>query len=347
MLHAAILSSSSLVIVPNLSGLTPSAANAALSAVGLSTGSTSSTSSGATSGNNGTVASQSVAAGSLVERYSSVGYTTYSYSPPPPPANPPVWVDSSIVNSFTKDTAYSDSVSATNGANYSWEQVGSVYPFWPDGVTISNSTGVISGTPTTAGQQYSFRIIAYNSGGTITSGTYSGTVGSPSGGGGGGQVGLSLGVTISTPTSPTSLSGSVFADNTTTGASYSVSLSTSAGSISPSSFVINGYQSTNTPFSVSGLSAGQTVTVTATSVGASASNTATTTNPPTVTYTYYFDIDLGQPSVPPNAELMTSGSKYTAQSGNITINAGSGCGTQTFFAFTSGTWYWICYRIPN
>lgn len=82
-------SSSSKVVVPNLSGMTPSQAIAALSTAELLVGTTSSTSSGATSSNNGLVASQTVAAGTLVERYSSVGYTIYSYSTPPPTSPPP------------------------------------------------------------------------------------------------------------------------------------------------------------------------------------------------------------------------------------------------------------------
>lgn len=88
MLNAAILSSSSLVVVPDLFGMTPSQAIAALSAAEILVGSTSTTSSGATSGNNGLIASQSVAAGSLVERYSSVGYATYYYVDPTPTTTP-------------------------------------------------------------------------------------------------------------------------------------------------------------------------------------------------------------------------------------------------------------------
>lgn len=91
MINVAVISASSAVEVPNLSGLTPSQALSILSAVELTVGSTSTTTSGANSSNNGTVASQSQPAGTMVERYSSVGYVTYDYqvSPPPPPPTPP------------------------------------------------------------------------------------------------------------------------------------------------------------------------------------------------------------------------------------------------------------------
>jgi hypothetical protein len=85
LLSAALFQNSSTVVVPNIVGLTPSQALTELTNVELTVGSTSSTTSGANSSNNGTIASQTVTAGSLVERYSSVGYTTYSYTAPQPP----------------------------------------------------------------------------------------------------------------------------------------------------------------------------------------------------------------------------------------------------------------------
>lgn len=89
-LYSALFQNSSTVVVPNIVGLTPSQALDALTAVELTVGTTSTTTSGANSSNNGTIESQTVTAGSLVERLSSVGYTTYSYSAPPPPDPPPV-----------------------------------------------------------------------------------------------------------------------------------------------------------------------------------------------------------------------------------------------------------------
>lgn len=193
MINVAVISGQSTTVVPNISGLTSSEALAALTAAELTVGSTSTTQSGADASNNGKVQSQDISFGTVVERYSSVGYTTYYYVPPVVP-DPPSWTDSSISNSFQSGTAYSDSVSATNGASYTWEYVDTgngttSSQFWPAGVTINNSSGAISGTPTTSGQLYSFRILAYNSGGTITSGNYAGTVAAASGGGGGGGGG--------------------------------------------------------------------------------------------------------------------------------------------------------------
>lgn len=275
-----------MVLVPDLSGLYSSAAQAAIAAAGLTVGSISSTSSGATSGNNGQVASSTPSSGTLVDYETSVSFVTYSYSPPQ--VDPPVWTDSAISNSFTQGSAYTDSVSATNGAAYTWEYVNSgngadPNAYWVQGITIQNSNGVISGTPTTAGQIYSFRIVAYNSGGTIYSQTYAGTVASSSGGGGGGGGSnpITLSVSITSKTT-TSVSGTATAQNTT-GAYGSISLSSSAGSISPSSFVYSGEAypgttTTSTSFTVTGLSPSQSVTVTASGGGAAPATATTTTN---------------------------------------------------------------------
>lgn len=92
MINVAVISSRSTVIVPNLSGLTSSQALAALSAVELTVGSTSTTTSGASSANTGQVSSQSVTAGTEVERYSSVGYVTYYYEGSPPTPAYGIWI---------------------------------------------------------------------------------------------------------------------------------------------------------------------------------------------------------------------------------------------------------------
>jgi len=82
-----VASSGSRVIVPNIVGLTTSAASTTLTAAGLTLGnSTGSTGTGATSENNGKIASQSVASGSAVDRGTTVTYTTYSYTPPCTPS---------------------------------------------------------------------------------------------------------------------------------------------------------------------------------------------------------------------------------------------------------------------
>lgn len=338
-----------MVLVPDLSGLSSSAAQSAITSAGLTVGSISSTSSGANSSNNGQVASSSPTAGTLVDYETSVSFVTYSYSPPP---EGPSWTDSSIVNSFTQGTAYSDSVSATNGAAYTWEYVdsgngASPSSYWVQGITIDNSSGAISGTPTMSGQTYSFRIVAYNGGGTIYSPTYSGTVGS-SGGGSGSSISVSI-----TSVTAYSMSGTVSYSNVT-GAYGSISISSSGGSINPTSMVYSGeaypgITTGSTSFTVLGLSPSTSYTVTASGSLTSTPGSATATTSPAAPepqYNYYFEYDLGTPMVPSNGELTASGSTYVSQAGNVTINAGTGCGSQTFYAFASGTWYWICYRVP-
>lgn len=90
MLNAGLFaSSSSLVIVPDLSGLSSSEALSALSNAELTIGVVTTTGSGANSSNNNKIASQAIVAGSLVERYSAISYSLYSYSAPPPPEPPP------------------------------------------------------------------------------------------------------------------------------------------------------------------------------------------------------------------------------------------------------------------
>ena len=87
MINVAVISASSAVIVPDLSGKTSAEVLAILTAAELTVGTTNTTTSGANGSNTGTVATQTIAAGTRVERYSSVGYSTYYYqaSPPPPP----------------------------------------------------------------------------------------------------------------------------------------------------------------------------------------------------------------------------------------------------------------------
>jgi hypothetical protein len=71
-------------VVPLLTGLSSSQAQSALTAVSLTVGSVTTTTSGATSGNNGTVESQSVAAGTVLNQEDSVSIVVYSYVPAPP-----------------------------------------------------------------------------------------------------------------------------------------------------------------------------------------------------------------------------------------------------------------------
>ncbi len=79
-----VASSWSRVIVPSIIGLSSTVANSTLTSANLSVGTVTTTTTGATSGNNGTVASQSLSAGSDAERSTSVSYVTYNYVEPPP-----------------------------------------------------------------------------------------------------------------------------------------------------------------------------------------------------------------------------------------------------------------------
>lgn len=74
-----VASSWSRVIVPNIVGLTALNASTQIISADLTVGTVTTTTTGATSGNNGTVASQSLSAGSDVERSTSVSYVTYNY----------------------------------------------------------------------------------------------------------------------------------------------------------------------------------------------------------------------------------------------------------------------------
>ncbi|MFM5968908.1 MAG: Ig domain-containing protein [Micrococcales bacterium] len=92
---------------------------------------------------------------------------------PPPPSYPPSWTDNTLAG-FQANVAYSDGVSATNmnyGGSYS-VSAGSL----PSGISLNSSTGAVTGTPTTAGQSYSFTITASNSYPPSISQTFSGTV---------------------------------------------------------------------------------------------------------------------------------------------------------------------------
>lgn len=111
-----------------------------------------------------------------------VGTTTYSGTdyitgtapacPPPPPTYPPGWSDNTLA-AFEATTAYSDGVSATN-MNYSGSYSVSSGSL-PSGISLNTSTGAVTGTPTTAGQSYSFTITAGNSYGSVSQ-AFSGTV---------------------------------------------------------------------------------------------------------------------------------------------------------------------------
>lgn len=80
----------------------------------------------------------------------------------------PTWTDQTLAG-FTVGTTYSDKVTASGATSYSVSS-GSL----PAGITLSSSTGTVSGKPTTAGS-YSFTIRASNTYGNITK-SFSGSV---------------------------------------------------------------------------------------------------------------------------------------------------------------------------
>lgn len=75
-------------VVPLLTGLGSSQAQTAITSAGLTVGSVGSTTSGATSENNNTVATQSIAAGTVVDPGTPVDISVYSYTPTPPSFTP-------------------------------------------------------------------------------------------------------------------------------------------------------------------------------------------------------------------------------------------------------------------
>lgn len=89
---------------------------------------------------------------------------------------PPNWIDNEL-GSFVETVLYSDSVVATNSPTYSV-----ITGALPTGITLNSSTGLVSGTPTTVGQVFSFTIRAQNADGSVTQ-AFSGTVQPDLGGG--------------------------------------------------------------------------------------------------------------------------------------------------------------------
>ncbi len=312
-----IASSGSLVLVPSIVNITTSAASTALSAVGLILGSsTGSTTSGATSGNNGQIASQSISSGSYVDYGTTITYTTYNYIAP---TFPPSWVDSTVSN-FIEGVAFNDGVTATNmqySGSYSVTS-GSL----PSGTSLNSSTGAITGTPTTQGP-YSFTITASNSYGSISA-SFSGFVST--------VAALNLGVFFNTPSSQNSLSGTIFGENTS-GADVTVTLTTTAGTISPTSFFL-GQDTTVTPsFTVTGLTAGQTITVQASGGGTSASQSATTTSPAPPTPQLTLDVSFQTPSS--STSLTGSVTAENTTSTNYTVSVSTNVGTINTSSFSA------------
>jgi beta-lactam-binding protein with PASTA domain len=105
-------SSSSRVIVPSVLGQSASSASSILTAAGLTPLSGGSTSTNATSGNDGTVASQSISSGSDAERGTNVSYVLYSYTAPCVPN----WQVTNTTSSCSNcQTTYYDTYTDVNG----------------------------------------------------------------------------------------------------------------------------------------------------------------------------------------------------------------------------------------
>jgi hypothetical protein len=119
------------------------------------------------SSNNGSISGTPTSSGNYSFRVSannSAGSTltsTLSISVAPPA---PVWIDQTINPTAFEDAFYSDGVSASNSPTYSISG-GSL----PSGISLSSSTGAITGTPTVPGT-YNFTVRAANATGAITTG---------------------------------------------------------------------------------------------------------------------------------------------------------------------------------
>jgi len=172
----------------------------------------------------------------------------------------PTWVTSATLNNATKNSAFSQTISATDpdGGTVSYSVVSGAFP---TSITLNSSTGVISGTTADNAASYSIIIAATDSGGNATNRTFTmQTLTVPSAPTIGAVTLLSSSSASVTFTAPASNGNSAIT-------SYTVTSSTG-------SFTGTGSSS---PITVSGLAAGTsyTFTVTATnSVGTSSASSA-------------------------------------------------------------------------
>ena len=238
--------------VPNVSGQTLSAAQTSFSNAGFTGGLTSSgtTTSGATSGNNGTVASQSLTAGSTANLSSSMTVVLYNYVAPPPTytvvvdlAGGSAGVPNSGVGTFTGvasgtswtlptavsksgydfmsfNGSYSQSQTVTITGNITFTavwQASAPPPTYPPSWSDSSLSGTV-----TAGQ-------AYSDGVTATNMNYSGSYSVVSGS-------LPTGISLNTST------GAVTGTPTVVGPySFTIRATNSYGSVDASfSWTVNG-----------------------------------------------------------------------------------------------------------
>lgn len=140
-------------LVPNVVGLTNSAAQAALVAAGLVLGTSTPTSTGATSQNNGKVKTQSVAAGTQVDAGSTVNVTIYNY----------VGANTNIAG-FSQNS-FPGHVALTGNDVYMYLYLRVTKP------TVGSTITVADNANTTLNQNYTVVTVedndSYNTGGTV------------------------------------------------------------------------------------------------------------------------------------------------------------------------------------
>ena len=162
----------------------------------------------------------------------------------------PTWVTSTTLNNATKNSAFSQTISATDpdGGTVSYSVVSGAFP---TSITLNGSTGVISGTTADNAANYSIVIAATDSGGNTTNRTFTmQTLTAP----GAPTVGTA------TPLSPTS-------------ASVSFSAPASNGNSA-----ITGYTVTSSPGSLTGTGSSSPITVNGLTAGTAYTFTVTATN---------------------------------------------------------------------
>jgi hypothetical protein len=102
-----------------------------------------------------------------------IATTTFTYSTPSAPAVAPV-ITTTALNAATVGTAFTQTIAATGTAPITWAvQAGTL----PAGLTLDTASGVVSGTPTTAGA-YSFTLRATNGAGNDDQ-AFTGSVNAP------------------------------------------------------------------------------------------------------------------------------------------------------------------------
>jgi hypothetical protein len=314
----AIFGSKGMTRVPSIAGSAPSSAISAIQSAGL-VASLSGTVATSNSGIAGTVASQSPSANSLVEYETTVSYQTYVYEEPPCTGTGTIWWGyceggSLVSGSFTW---YYCTTSFEAALEAEWPAATR-----PAGFTATNSGPIPSDYcgPASCLNTYSF---TYYDGGCNYA-IYDCN---------GGYVGSTRVTTCSSP-------GTDSSGATIPGCSQNCSapptLYYASGCCGSSPVTASSYASASQ--AIDYLEEGCQVGVTNVSTSTSGYPSVSCDSPaPTPTYTFVYD--LGTPTCSGSTDA--SGSVYAAAPGNKTVSAGN-CGSQTFYAFTSGTFYWKC-----